>query len=397
MLFEIFLVVFLGILAGLFTGLMPGIHINFVALLLLTSSAFLLQYFSVVALVCFIISMSISHSFFDFIPSIFLSAPNDETALSILPGHKLLMKGNGYAAVRLALIGCYLGLLLLIILVPISLISLPVIYGPAKKYMFFILILASLFLILSDRKKFLAFFIFGLSGILGLATLSLPMKQPLFPLLTGLFGTSMLFITIQQKVRLPKQKISELGIEKKETTKILGASVIASFFCSFLPGLGASQAAVLGSDMGGKISRRGFLVLLGSISTLVTALNFVAIYAISKPRSGTAIVVSKLLETFSLKYLIMFSLIMIIVGGISFVLALLIAKIFAKNIEKINYSKTSLFILLFLILMSVIFSGWLGLIVLVTATALGILCQIKGIRKMHLMGCIMLPVILYYL
>lgn len=396
MIFEILLAVFIGIIAGMFTGLIPGIHINFVALILFIGSPFLLQYFSVIALACFIVSMSISHSFFDFIPSIFLSAPNDETALSILPGHQMLMKGEGYAAVRIALEGCFYGLLVLLFIAPVSIILMPLIYSFLSRFMLFILVIASLFLIFSEKNKFLALFVFLISGFLGIATLNLPLNQQLFPLLTGLFGTSMLFISIQQKVKLPQQKISIVSLKRNEKTKIIGTSLFSSTLCSFLPGLGASQAAVIGSNISGKISKKGFLFLLGSISILVTALNFVAIYAIGKPRSGTAIVVSKLIELNLTSLMIIISA-MIIAGGISFYFSIIITKKFTRLIEKVNYSKISLIILIFLTGICFYICGWLGILVLAVSTALGIFAQIIGIRKMHLMGCIMLPVILYYI
>ena len=43
MLLEILIAIVLGCLAGIITGLTPGIHINLVALLVLSFSAFLLE------------------------------------------------------------------------------------------------------------------------------------------------------------------------------------------------------------------------------------------------------------------------------------------------------------------------------------------------------------------
>lgn len=397
MILEIIIAVAIGIIAGIFTGLIPGIHINLVALFLFIYSSYFLGYFSVIALICFIVSMSISHSFFDFIPSIFLSAPNDETALSVLPGHKMLMKGEGYSAIKLALEGCYLGILILIVVTPLSIIFMPLIYSFLSKYMFIVLILASLFLIISDKNKFLALFIFLISGFLGISTLNLPLNQALLPLLTGLFGTSMLIISIQQKTIVPEQKILSIDIEKKEKINLLSTGIISSTLCGFLPGLGASQAAVIGTSLKGKTDSKGFIFLLGVISTLVTAFNFIAIYAIGKPRSGTAVVVSKLIDSFSLTTLSIVIVSMIISGGVCFYLSIIAAKIVSKRINKINYSKISYFIILLLFLICFLISGWVGIIVLITSTSLGIFAQLKGVRKMHLMGCIMLPVILYYL
>jgi len=100
MIAELFLALLLGVLAGIITGITPGLHINLVAVVLLSSSAFLLRFFPPVVLAAFIIAMSITHTFTDFIASIYLGAPDDDTALSVLPGHVLLLQGKGRHALK---------------------------------------------------------------------------------------------------------------------------------------------------------------------------------------------------------------------------------------------------------------------------------------------------------
>ena len=126
---ELLIAIILGIIVGIFTGLIPGIHINLVAISTLTIAPFLLNYIDPIIVATFIISMAITHSFLDFIPSIFLGAPEAETALSILPGHKLLLEGKAYEAIKLTVIGSLCGLIITISLVPFFLITLGKIYS----------------------------------------------------------------------------------------------------------------------------------------------------------------------------------------------------------------------------------------------------------------------------
>ena len=105
MVFEIFFVLFLGILIGIITGLVPGIHVNLVATTLFAISPILLNYFEPLSLAVFIISLSLTHSFLDTIPSIYLGAPENENALSVLPGQKMLLRGEGYQAVKITILG----------------------------------------------------------------------------------------------------------------------------------------------------------------------------------------------------------------------------------------------------------------------------------------------------
>jgi putative membrane protein len=397
MILELLISVILGVFAGIFTGLMPGIHINLISTLLLLYYGKLSLFFDPLPIASFIVSMSITHSFLDFIPSIFLSAPNSETALSVMPGHKLLLNGRGYAAAMIAIRGCFTGVILLIITAPIFIWCMPFIYETIRRFMAPILIGSVVFLILGERKIIWASLLFALSGFLGLISLNMQINEPLFPLLTGLFGTSMLAASISEKTEVPLQKISIIKLNLKEIIRSSFSGVIGSSLCGFLPGLGASQAAVISSDINGKTSPKSFLFLVGLISTLVTGLNFVAIYAINKPRSGVAIAVSKIIPNLGLSQLEILMASCLISAIISFYLASYFSKIFARNISRINYTSVSKFILIFLILMTLFISGIEGLIILIVGTIIGVLAIKQGIRKMQLMGCIMLPVIIYFL
>ena len=334
MLLEILIALIIGLIAGTLTGLFPGIHINLVALLLFISSPFLLKFLAPEVLIVFIIAMAITHIFIDFIPSIFLGAPEESTALSVLPGHSLLMEGRGYEAIRLTTFGSYAGLLIMIIITPFFVLFLNPIYAIIQKFVAYILIFASGYLIVKEKKKILALCIFLLAGVLGIATLNLPIKEPLFPLLTGLFGTSMLIISINEKTKIPKQIISRPELNKKTTIRVFLASIFSGSACAFLPGLGSSQAAVLGSELAGKIDRKEFLILLGAISTIVTGLNFIALYAINKPRSETAIIVGKILPMLTLQTLILILTSALVAGSIAVFISLYCAKRFSKMIEK---------------------------------------------------------------
>ena len=191
MLLEILLALLVGILTGTVTGLIPGIHINLIGVALISLSASLLFSINPIYLGVFITSMAITHTFIDFIPSIFLGCPDTDTELSVLPGHELLKKGQGYEAILLT---CYGSLAAIFILI---LISFPTIFIISKTYEFirtiipYLLISASIILISLEKKKGTALFVFFLAGFLGLSVLNMEIREPLLPLLTGLFGVSM--------------------------------------------------------------------------------------------------------------------------------------------------------------------------------------------------------------
>ena len=391
--------VILGISAGIITGLIPGLHINLVAVIVLSTSVFLLQYFSPLVLAAFIISMSITHTFLDFVPSCYLGAPDGEdNALSVLPAHRLLLEGRGYEAVRLTAIGSLSGLIAILILTPILLFSVAAFYSAIENYIAYILIFASSFLILKDNKKLWALISYLMAGIFGIGVFSLVnLKEPLFPMLSGLFGTSGLILSIKTKTKIPKQDLEVDKINKKEFGKVVSSGVFASTLVGFFPGIGSAQAAIIVSSVFKKISTRGFLILLGSISTIVMVISFIALYTIGKSRNGSVLVISKIVENFELSSLILFLGISLIVGLAAFFITLKVAKWFSKVMGKVNYKRVCLSIIIFITILVIIISGFLGLFVLVVATFIGMVPPLRGVGRNHLMGCLILPVILYFL
>ena len=397
------LALFLGILTGTFTGLIPGIHINLIAIILLGFSATLLNLTTPLILIIFITAMAITHTFIDYIPSIFLGAPDEDSFLSVLPGHQLLLKGHAYAGVILTIYGSATALLIIILFTPIFIYLLPIIYPYILRIMPIILILVSIYLIYTEKEKnhkLWALIIFLLAGFLGIASLNLNIKEPLLPLLTGLFGASNLLISIKQKTKIPKQKIiplKNIKLKRSSLAKTSLAAIIAAPFTAFLPGLGASQAALIGKQVTDVQDQREFLFLLGAINTIVMGLSFIALYSIQKTRTGAAVAISKLIPTLTLSNLIYIIATILIAGIISFFITIYLSKFIAKRIHKIHYSKLSLGILVVLLFITLIFTGILGLFIFITATALGITTIQLGIKRMHLMGCLLVPSILYYL
>ena len=384
----------MGILAGTLTGLIPGIHTNLIGVFLISISSSLL-FINSIYLVVFIVAMAITHTFLDFIPSIFLGCPDaDGTELSVLPGHKMLKLGRGYEAIALTAYGSLSAIILLVLIAIPSIKFLPTIYSFIKNSIPLLLIIVSTALILTEKNKLQALFIFTLTGILGWFVLNIQLNEPLLPLLTGLFGTSMLILSIKNKTQIPPQKNPEK--QKFPSIKPLVGALIASPICSFLPGLGSGQAAVIGNTIS-KANQKEFLILLGATNTLVMGFSFISLYSIGKTRTGAAVAIQQILDKISLELLILILIIILLTGIISFYLTLNITKFFSKKIDKINYTKLSWGTLTIVALTVLAVSKLLGIWVLAISTLLGIYSMSFNIRKTNMMGCLMIPIILLYL
>lgn len=398
MFLEILAAIVLGIAAGIITGLIPGIHINLISLGLLSISPWLLEYTTLVPLTVFIISMSITHSFLDFIPSVFLGAPESETALSILPGHKMLMDGKAFEAVKLTVIGSFFALVVSIALVPVLLVVVPYVYSILEDYIAYILIAVMCFMILKDKTKLQNLIVFLISGTMGVIVLNSPnISNPLFPMLSGLFGVSMLSVSYFQNVSIPKQSTKEtLTVDKKEYYQAIGAGTLAGTLTSFFPGLGPAQGAVIASQLTRKISEYGFMVIVGGINTVNFVLSLMTLFTIEKARNGAVVVISELMEV-NMRTLLIFIFASLVVGGVAVFLALKITKVFSKVIVKVNYKLLVILVVILITSLAFYFSGFIALLILFTATMIGIIPGEWGVSRNHAMGCLILPVILYLL
>jgi putative membrane protein len=392
-LIEILTSILIGVACGVITGLLPGIHINLVGTILVSLSAGIFLEINPIFLTVFIVSMAITHTFIDFIPSIFLGCPDTDTQLSILPGHQMLKEGKGYEAVMLtAYGGISAAIILIFISFPLAFLV-SKIYDSLHSIMALILLSASFILIFVEKKKLSALFVFLLSGVLGLCVLNLQVNEPLLPLLTGLFGSSMIITSINNKIQIPFQEITK---PKEKLFRPLLGAVIASPLCGFLPGLGGGQSAVLANTIS-RTESKGFLILVGATNILVMGLSFVSLYAISKTRTGAAVAIKEIIGNLSWKLLLVLLFAVITSSILSFFLTKFLAKFLSQRINKINYRNLSLGILIFLGIIVLIVSGFLGLLILAASTLTGIYFNSLPVKKTHMMGCLLIPTILYYL
>lgn len=393
MFIEIILFLILGIFAGTIAGLLPGIHINLIGAILVSVSATVLSSVNAISLVMFVVAMAISQTFLDFIPSIFLGCPDTDTELSVLPGHEMLKNGEGYQAILLTCYGSLAAIVILIIFSFPAIWIVPKIYNFLETFIPYFLIAIVILLVSFEKNKFSSLVVVLLSGFLGLSVLNMEVREPLLPLLTGLFGSSTLVLSIKNKIKLMKQKITK---PKINIFKPLVGTLIASPLCGFLPGLGSGQAAIIG-NMISRTDRRGFLVMLGATNTLVMGLSFIALYTISKTRTGAAVAIQKIVGTISSNILILILTVIVVAGIASFFLTIFLAKFFSQRITKINYSLLSIITLTFLAVIVLIISGILGFVILVVSTLTGIYCISLKVRRTNMMGCLLIPTIILYL
>jgi len=400
LLFVILFAVGIGVLAGIVTGLTPGIHINLVSALLIASAPLLLTRFPPLGLACFVISMSVVHTFLDSIPSIFLGAPDSDTALGVLPGHRYLLKGWGLMAVKLTVVGSLGAVLLSVFLFPLFVLIVRWAYPFFQAVMGWLLLAVALFMVVRDRLRLWAALVFVLAGTLGMIVLDMPgLANPLFPLLTGLFGVSTLLYSLNQRTGMPPQETTDPRIKVRGWVAVqaLGAGQVSGFLTAMLPGLGAATAAVLSLQITRDLGDHGYMLLQGSINTVNFILSLATLLVLGKARNGSVIAIQQLVASVSLAHVLVYLAVTLVAAGCATLLSLWFGRVFARLISTVNYKALVLFIVAFLVVMAFALSSWTGLLVLVVATALGLVPAVVKTARVHAMACLLLPVIVHFL
>ena len=394
MLIELFLFLLAGMICGVFFGLVPGIHPNTIILFV---PFFLSLNFTPLYLMVFIVALGITNSVVDTIPSILLGAPDAGNELSVLPGHKMLMQGHGYEAIKLTAVGSFYSIVFVFALLPLFVVLFPPLFSVAKPYIYLLLLGIVGIMILSEsgKKKVIALVLFSMSASIGLIADKIPLNNVLllFPIFVGLFGVSQLLLGIKNKIKVPKQKTFELNISRKTITKSSFLGTLAGSASGFLPGVGTSEIASLATvDKNDK----SFLMTLGAITTANTVLSILALWLIERSRSGLAVAIDQLFNI-GFNEVIVILLVTLAVGGISVVLTLTLAKKAVKIIDKLDYNYVNIFVCVLLFGLTIVFTGFYGILLLITCTALGIFTNLVGVKRSVLMGVLILPTIIFYL
>ena len=137
-------------------------------------------------------------------------------------------------------------------------------------------------------------------------------------------------------------------------------------------------------------------MLVGGINTANMLISITTAYALQKARNGAIVSIMDIMGKVSLSHALFFVAAALISGAAATWLAIVLSRGFARAITRVNYRSLVSCIIAFIVLLSILFDGGAGLAILATASALGIAVSLSGVGKSHLMGCLIVPVILYF-
>lgn len=411
---ELVIACFIGISIGTITGMIPGIHVNTAGAIIFASSGLLLSVLSPEFLCVMLVSMSIAHALIEFIPSMLLGVPQEGTATSILPGHRMVLEGRSKEVIRIVSVGGFGAILVTILMLPIFTITLPILHDLTKPYTWIILLSASIYLthkLTANFRDFLwSLLLFCLSGILGWILFQTPISSGVTLMCTfsGLFGISTILFSLNESSTIPHQNpLYDLNIDFNKFKSIFAGGITGAIL-GFLPGFGPAQGTVIAQAVSGASDVNdddtvNFLLATSGLNISDCLFSLIAIYIIGNPRSGIAVYMSYLLFEMGLNHLIIFIFASLLAVSVSLALSLKLGDSFSRLMGGVDYRKLSIGVIILQIVILYIFIFYYQApvfymtLALITSTALGMLPHYIGVGKSHLMGILIIPAIIIYM
>jgi putative membrane protein len=301
-------------------------------------------------------------------------------------------------AVKLTLIGSFGAVILSVVLFPLFVLIVKWLYPLMQDYIGWLLIATCIFMILRDNKLLWAILVFLISGVFGVLTFAIPnLPDPLFPMLSGMFGISTLLISLNESQKIPEQN-DEQGIKLRPwvTIQALLSGQFSGFITATMPGLGASTAAVISLQITRKLGDNGFMILMGSIGTVNFIMSMATLMVLDKARNGSIVAIQELMAV-KPDAIMVFLATTLIAGAVSCFLVLMLGRFFSRAISRINYQKLVWGIISFIAILAVVMGGWMGFLILIISTAIGLIPAVVKVTRTHGMGCLILPVILNFI
>jgi putative membrane protein len=395
---EILLGALIGVILGTISGIIPGVHANTLAGVLLSLQVILLSFFGPLVLAGAMFAALITHTFVDSIPSTFLGIPDTDTSLAVLPAHALCLEGNGEEAVRIAALGSACAM---VIAVPLSIICfflLPALQPFFDWWIGILLIAAMGYMIVTSESPGWALALVCVSGVLGIFSLRYAFlswhtlagsSAILMPLLTGLFGISVLLTASQGT--MPEQHFRGIRMDDRTIMKYSALGTIAGVAVGWLPGLSTASAnGVLASLIGYEKNRRTYILATSAANTSNAFIGLAALFALSRMRNGVMVALSELpLPTMSE---------LTVIGVLAACAAYGITVVLSRSASRFNGIDGRLLnhvVIAFIVILCIILTGPFGMVILVLATSLGFVPHLINIPRVYCMGAIIVPVILY--
>lgn len=375
----------IGVILGLVTGFVPGLNSNNLSLVLIAYGFISSNYYLAVTA----IAIEISFSFFEFLSPMLFRIGNDVTSLAINDSD--FTEESFKRGINIVVTGGLLGILISLPLLFFADNIYPAVYSALKPFVGWILLFLCVYMVLIERnlkRKISATAIFCLSGLVGLLTKNsglIASDYLLVPIFIGLYG----FSSILRKKYKSVETIQD--IPWKEKIRISFIAFVSSMFASLVPSMKRGQASTLALQLGKIFKREEVLFILPLISLAFVTLSLFVLNSTGSIRSTLAYDINEIMGDVYISQTILFAGTVAVSACLSICILILIAKPIGKLFSRINEKYIKIFGFCVCMLLIINFTGFYGILLAFTTTAIGLLSSRLGVRSTHMMGVLLLP------
>jgi putative membrane protein len=172
---------------------------------------------------------------------------------------------------------------------------------------------------------------------------------------------------------------------------------------SIIPGITSATGTILAMNARGESDKRQTIVTLSAVNTACAFFVVIMIFVILRSRSGATLAAMELISVsewtgflvpVNLAYLLIA---VLLAGTLSYFFTLRVGKIFANRFANVPYALIVKLTITLIVALVFLFTGFMGVLILVVATLIGLLPVEWGVRRSHCMGILLIPIILYFI
>jgi len=365
-------------------------------------------------------TLLVGYIYFVNIPSVLFSAPDDSTFFTTPIAGKFLEKGDALSAIMMSSFGSSIALILLLVLIPFVGDKITIINTTLRPHFGWIIWCIIVYIILSEWPKvyshqqggfayllkawfscfggLLTFVFAGILGILILRTGVLKVELnfiKLMPAFIGLFTIPGMLHNIYVKYRMPEQKttISELP-SKDDLFYGMVPGMAGGAFAALLPGVTAGVAGMLSGQSTNLTNHKSILVSQGASRVVyyigAMLLFFPIISGFNRGGMSHLLKINNVVQD-SGNLFFAAGASMLIASAVAILILPFAFKLAVKLIAKLGSKYISIGVIIVAIIAITLSFGFNGLVVLLTATAIGTLPNHFGCRRINCLGVILLP------
>jgi putative membrane protein len=386
-----------GAALGACSGLIPGLHANNFAMVLAAAATEVPGPPAHVGAA--MLAAGVVHTFLDVVPALALGVPDAATVATALPGHRLVAAGRGREALRLSALGSGLAVVFAVVLaVPVTRVMV-VVYPTVRAHLSVVLGAVALGLVATEptwRRRAGGSVCFGVATVLGTLTLDVDPVAPfdaggvLTPLFAGLFGAPVLLDAVDG-AGVPPQADSIVAAERRTVVLTALAGAVCGAAVGYLPGVSSAVAAVVVlAVVPGSTGDRGYVVATSGVNTANTVFATFALVALGTPRTGVLVAYDRVGAPVDPALLVVA---IAVAAAVGFTLVVLVGDRYLRMVGRLDYVRLSVGVLGLLVVLSFAFAGAVGVVVFVLATVVGLLPVGLGVRRVHLMGVLLGPLV----